>query len=200
MTASTDANATSVTTSRGSMSSSKSPPKKWQLAVTASDSTDTMIDASCRSANAHAAGVRTDPAEAADYVRRTGVDALAVAVGSSHAMTSRSAALDHVLIARLRDAVPVPLVLHGSSGVPDDELRRAVAAGMVKINVGTALSIAFTGAVRDSLERNRSVVDPRSYLAEARDAMASTVRQLISVLDGKVDDDHQQTGSREEPS
>jgi len=151
-------------------------------------------------ANAHAAGVRTDPVEASDYVRRTGVDALAVAVGSSHAMTSRSAALDHVLIARLRDAVPVPLVLHGSSGVPDDELRRAIAAGMVKINVGTALSIAFTGAVRDSLERNPSIVDPRSYLDEARDAMANTVRQLISVLDGKVDADHQQTGSREEPS
>ena len=67
----------------------------------------------------------------------TGVDALAVAVGSSHAMTTRTASLDHELISRLRDAVPVPLVLHGSSGVPDDQLRAAVAHGMVKINVGT---------------------------------------------------------------
>ena len=135
-------------------------------------------------ASAHAAGVRTDPAEASDYVARTGVDALAVAVGSSHAMTSRSASLDHDLIARLREAVPVPLVLHGSSGVPDGELQRAVAAGMVKINVGTALGIAFTGAVRGHLEANPSAVDPRGYLAAAREAMTETVRHLTSVVSG----------------
>jgi len=135
--------------------------------------------------NAHAAGVRTDPAEASAYVGRTGVDALAVAVGSSHAMTARSATLDHDLVARLRDAVPVPLVLHGSSGVSDEELRRAVAAGMVKINVGTALGIAFTGAVRERLTRDATVVDPRSYLAEARDAMAKTVRGLMAALEAQ---------------
>lgn len=136
-------------------------------------------------ASAHAAGVRTDPVEASDYVRRTGVDALAVAVGSSHAMTSRTATLDHALIATLREAVPVPLVLHGSSGVPDGELRRAVAAGMVKVNVGTALGIAFTGAVRDHLEQNPTAMDPRTYLAAARDAMAETVRHLTSMLNGE---------------
>jgi fructose-bisphosphate aldolase class II len=133
--------------------------------------------------SAHAAGVRTDPAEAAEYVARTGVDALAVAVGSSHAMTSRSATLDHALITRLRAAVPVPLVLHGSSGLPDAELRRAVASGMVKLNIGTALNIAFTGAVRDRLEQDPSLVDPRRYLAAARDAVAVTVRQLSAAIE-----------------
>jgi fructose-bisphosphate aldolase, class II len=133
-------------------------------------------------ASAHAAGVRTDPGEASEYVARTGVDALAVAVGSSHAMTSRSAALDHGLIARLRAAVPVPLVLHGGSGLPDAELRRAVRSGIVKFNVGTALSVAFTGAVRACLERDAAMVDPRRYLAAARDAMAATVRQLTAAL------------------
>jgi fructose-bisphosphate aldolase class II len=133
-------------------------------------------------ASAHDAGVRTDPAEASRYVARTGVDALAVAVGSAHAMTSRSAALDHGLIARLREAVPVPLVLHGSSGLPDAELRRAVASGMVKLNVGTALGVAFTGAVRACLERDPALVDPRRYLAPARDAMAETVRRLTAAL------------------
>jgi fructose-bisphosphate aldolase class II len=133
-------------------------------------------------ASAHAAGVRTDPAEASRYVARTGVDALAVAVGSAHAMTSRSAALDHGLIAWLREAVPVPLVLHGSSGLPDAELRRAVASGMVKLNLGTALGVAFTGAVRACLERDPAVVDPRRYLAPARDAMAETVRRLTTAL------------------
>ncbi|MFE4175186.1 ketose-bisphosphate aldolase [Streptomyces sp. NPDC056909] len=130
----------------------------------------------------HAPGVRTDPAEAALYVAATGVDALAVAVGSSHAMTRRTAALDHPLIAALRAAVPVPLVLHGSSGVPDEEIRRAVTAGMVKINVGTALNTAFTGAVREYLTARPSAVDPRKYLVPAREAMAGTVAGFIRVV------------------
>ncbi|MET7617016.1 class II fructose-bisphosphate aldolase [Streptomyces sp. NPDC005408] len=132
--------------------------------------------------DAHAPGVRTDPAEAAAYVAATGVDALAVAVGSSHAMTERTAALDHALVAHLRDAVPVPLVLHGSSGVPDEEIRRAVASGMVKINVGTALNTAFTAAVRAFLETDPQSVDPRKYLAPAREAMAGTVAGFLQTI------------------
>lgn len=133
--------------------------------------------------DAHAPGVRTDPAEAAAYVAATGVDALAVAVGSSHAMTERTAALDHELIGRLRDAVPVPLVLHGSSGVPDEEIRQAVAAsGMVKINVGTALNTAFTGAVRAHLAENTTGVDPRKYIAPGREAMTATVAGFLALM------------------
>ncbi|ROQ81747.1 class II fructose-bisphosphate aldolase [Streptomyces sp. NBC_01260] len=135
--------------------------------------------------DAHAPGVRTDPAEAAAYVAATGVDALAVAVGSSHAMTERTAALDHALIGRLRDAVPVPLVLHGSSGVPDDEIRQAVASsGMVKINVGTALNTAFTGAVRAHLAENTTGVDPRKYLAPGREAMAAVISHFLGLVSG----------------
>ncbi|GAA1546366.1 class II fructose-bisphosphate aldolase family protein [Streptomyces albidochromogenes] len=132
--------------------------------------------------DAHAPGVRTDPAEAAAYVADTGVDALAVAVGSSHAMTDRTATLDHDLIAALRDAVPAPLVLHGSSGVPDEEIRRALAAGMVKINVGTALNTAFTGAVRGYLTANPATVDPRKYLVPAREAMTGTVAHFLGLM------------------
>ncbi len=131
---------------------------------------------------AHAPGARTDPGEAAEYVAATGVDGLAVAVGSSHAMLDRSAALDHDLIARLAAAVVIPLVLHGSSGVPDDELRAAVRAGMVKVNIGTALNIAFTGAVRERLGADPKVVDPRKYLAPARDSMTTVVEQALRVL------------------
>jgi fructose-bisphosphate aldolase, class II len=132
--------------------------------------------------DAHAPGVRTDPREAAAYAAATGVDALAVAVGSTHAMTERTAALDHGLIAALRDAVPVPLVLHGSSGVPDTEIRAAIAAGMVKINVGTALNTAFTGAVREQLDARPATVDPRKYLAPAREAMATTVADFLKLM------------------
>lgn len=133
---------------------------------------------------AHAPGVRTDPAEAVPYARATGVDALAVAVGSSHAMTDRTAALDHELIGALRRAVPVPLVLHGSSGVPDAEIRQAVAAGMVKINVGTALNTAFTAAVRERLAADPKTVDPRKYLVPAREAMTGTVAAFLKVISG----------------
>lgn len=134
--------------------------------------------------SAHAAGVRTDPDEAAAFVAATDVDALAVAVGSSHAMTTRTASLDHELVGRIAATVPVPLVLHGSSGVPDDDLRQAVHAGIAKVNVGTALNTAATAAIRKVLDADADVVDPRRYLAPARDAMTATVVHLLGVLAG----------------
>jgi fructose-bisphosphate aldolase, class II len=132
--------------------------------------------------SAHAEGVRTDPDEAAKFVAATGVDALAVAVGSSHAMTERTASLDHQLVLRIAERVSVPLVLHGSSGVPDDELAQAVVAGMAKINVGTALNLAYTGEVRRRLAEDTSMSDPRKYLRDARQAMAGTVATLITLV------------------
>jgi fructose-bisphosphate aldolase, class II len=132
--------------------------------------------------SAHAPGVRTDPDEAAAFVQETGVDALAVAVGSTHAMTTRTARLDVALIARLRDRLTVPLVLHGSSGVPEDEMRGAIAAGIAKVNVGTALNVALTGAVRTRLADDPALVDPRDYLDLGRAAMTRTVRELLTGL------------------
>ncbi len=131
--------------------------------------------------SAHAAGVRTDPAQAAEFVAATGVDALAVAVGSSHAMTSRTAALDHDLIARIAAATDVPLVLHGSSGVPDDDLAAAVVAGMRKINIGTMLSVAYTSAIRTALAADPAATDPRRYLAQARAAIADRAAAMLHV-------------------
>jgi fructose-bisphosphate aldolase, class II len=130
----------------------------------------------------HAAGARTRPAEAARYAAATGVDALAVAVGSSHAMLTRDAVLDAGLIAEIHRAVAVPLVLHGSSGVPDAGLAAAVAAGMTKINVATQLNKAFTGAVRACLAADPALVDPRRYGAAAREAVAAEVTRLLGVL------------------
>ena len=130
---------------------------------------------------AHAPGVRTDPEEAAAFVAATGVDALAVAVGSSHAMVERTAALDLELISALAAALPVPLVLHGSSGVPDAQLAASVQAGMVKVNIGTILIVAWTSAARSVLE-DPHVVDPRTYLRPARDAGADVVARLSTVI------------------
>lgn len=133
---------------------------------------------------AHAPGVRTDPGEAARFAEETGVDLLAVAVGSSHAMTERTAALDLDLIASISAAVPAPLVLHGSSGVPDETLRHAIAAGMRKINVSTQLNKVFTRAVRDRLDQDPGLVDSRRYLGAGRDAMAAEVERLIRLFAG----------------
>ncbi|MDV6012129.1 class II fructose-bisphosphate aldolase [Haloechinothrix sp. LS1_15] len=131
----------------------------------------------------HAPGARTDPAEAAAYVAATGVDALAVAVGSSHAMRTREAALDIARIAAIRAATPVPLVLHGSSGVPEQELRAAVTRGMTKINISTRLNAVFTRAVRQHLA-DHDTVDPRHYIGAGRDALATEVARLLGVLAG----------------
>lgn len=131
---------------------------------------------------AHTPGVRTDVDDAAAFTAATGIDALAVAVGSSHAMTQRDALLDDDLIARLAARVPVPLVLHGSSGVPDDGIDAAIRAGMRKINIGTHLNVVLTGAVREALAAGPGIVDPRVYLAPARDAVAAEVERLIRLI------------------
>jgi fructose-bisphosphate aldolase class II len=130
----------------------------------------------------HAPGARTDPDEAVRFVAATGVDALAVAVGTSHAMTDRTAAVDLELIAQLRKVVPVPLVLHGSSGVPDADLTRAVAAGIAKVNIATHLNRVFTDVVRGYLANNPAVVDTRKYLAPGRDAVAREVARLLGAV------------------
>ena len=134
---------------------------------------------------AHAPGVLTDQGEAADFVAATGVDALAVAVGSSHAMTERSAELNLERIAELRQRLDVPLVLHGSSGVPDAALVRGIAAGMRKINVSTHLNGFFTRAVREFLAENSDVVDSRKYLAAGRSALVPEVSRLLRLFGQK---------------
>lgn len=131
---------------------------------------------------AHAPGVRTDPQEAREFVAVTQVDALAVAVGSSHAMTERNASLDIDLIARLRSALEVPLVLHGSSGVPDDVIVSAVDAGMTKINVSTHLNVSFTGTVREHLASDARLVDSRKYVASGREAVAAEAARMLRLF------------------
>ena len=132
---------------------------------------------------AHAPGVRTDPLEAAQFADATGVDALAVAVGSSHAMTDRTAVLDLELIARLHEAVDIPLVLHGSSGVDDENLRAAVAAGIAKVNIATQLTKQYTQAVRRALADRPALVDSRTYTRAGRDAVRAEAARLLALLD-----------------
>jgi fructose-bisphosphate aldolase, class II len=131
---------------------------------------------------AHAPGVRTDPEQAAYFVASTLVDSLAVAVGTSHAMADRSAVVDLTLIAELAAAVPVPLVLHGSSGVDDAGLQAAVRAGIRKVNIGTRLNQVMTEAVREQLAANPTLSDPRHYLGPGRAAIRAEVARMLSLL------------------
>jgi fructose-bisphosphate aldolase class II len=130
----------------------------------------------------HAPGVRTNPKEAKEFVDATGVDLLAVAVGSSHAMTIRNALLDYELIRQIAAEVSVPLVLHGSSGVDDSGLQQAVAAGMKKINIATHLNHVFTDEIRAVLNADPKLVDPRKYLKSARKAVTDETVRLVKLL------------------
>jgi fructose-bisphosphate aldolase class II len=130
----------------------------------------------------HAPGARTAPEEALAFVEATGVDALAVAVGSSHRMRERTAVLDQELIAELHDKLPVPLVLHGASGVPDQELRRAILSGMTKINISSHLTKAFTCAIRAALEAAPSLTDSRTCFRLGRAAVAEEAARLLTLL------------------
>jgi fructose-bisphosphate aldolase class II len=131
---------------------------------------------------AHAPGVRTDPDEAARFVAETGVGALAVAVGSSHAMVERTAAIDLDLVGRLARAVSVPLVLHGSSGVSDETIMRSIRAGLTKINVSTHLNARYTGAIREYLAEHPAAIDSRSYTAAGREAVRLEAARLLTLF------------------
>ena len=117
----------------------------------------------------HDPKARTKPEDAAQFVADTGVDLLAVAVGSSHAMATRDAVLD------------TELVLHGSSGVPDDGMVAAINAGMTKINVSTHLNVVFTSRIRDILLHDPGLVDPRKYVGPATGIVRDEVRRLMEL-------------------
>ena len=127
----------------------------------------------------HDPSARTNPEDAAQFVADTGVDLLAVAVGSSHAMATREAVLDNQLIAAIHELVPIPLVLHGSSGVPDAGMVAAIQAGMTKINVSTHLNVVFTQGVRQILDKNPKIVDPRQYVGPATHVVQEEVERLM---------------------
>jgi len=131
---------------------------------------------------AHAPGVRTDPAEAVAFVSETHVDGLAVAIGSTHGAQSGTTRLDLALLKGLAEAVTVPLVLHGSSGVSLDELALAIKGGIRKINVGTALNRAALSAIAENGFARHGQADPRPTLETARSAVAAEVFTFLDAL------------------
>ncbi|AKX95263.1 class II fructose-1,6-bisphosphate aldolase [Neomoorella thermoacetica] len=124
----------------------------------------------------------TDPEEAQRFARETGVDALAVAIGTAHGRYHGTPRLDFERLATIDRLVPTPIVLHGSSGVPDDDIRRAVELGVRKINIDTDIRIAFIEATRTALDANPDEIDPRKVLGPARDAASKVISHKMQVF------------------
>jgi fructose-bisphosphate aldolase, class II len=131
----------------------------------------------------HLPAEHTDPEEARQFVKETGVDALAVAIGTVHGMTETGAILDVDRIAELARHVDAALVMHGSSGVDDDTLVRAVAAGIRKVNLSTALQRVFMDTLRQSAVAPGHETDARAVLSDARDAVMEAARHRIRLVD-----------------
>lgn len=123
-------------------------------------------------------GGLTDPQEAADYVAATGVDCLAVAIGNAHGEYATLPALDLARLERIREAVSVPLVLHGGSGTPDEDLRRAIALGIAKVNVATDLVRAVRGSLLAQWQAGENLWIPQAHEV-AMQAMAVEVDRWI---------------------
>jgi len=121
----------------------------------------------------------TAPDEAETFVQATGVDILAIALGSVHGLKDKSVSLDLERLKAIRARVETPLVLHGSSGVNNEDIAQGIRHGLAKINIATQLSKAFTGAVRDVLAADGELVDPRKYLGPGRAAQVEVVRERI---------------------
>lgn len=128
----------------------------------------------------------TDPGEAARFVRETGIDSLAVAIGTAHGFYKGKPRLAFERLTQIREAVDIPLVLHGSSGVPDEDVQRAVSMGVCKVNFATELRAAYTQALRDCLAHDAALYDPKKYGGPAREAVISLVRHRIKICAGKV--------------
>lgn len=110
----------------------------------------------------------TDPDEAKEFVEKTGVDILAVAIGTAHGFYKGEPKLDFERIDNIAKKVSVPLVLHGGSGVPEESVKRTIALGMSKVNFATELRAAATEGVRESL-KDESIIDPKKYMGKARE-------------------------------
>ncbi|MFF4348648.1 class II fructose-bisphosphate aldolase [Streptomyces sp. NPDC001530] len=124
----------------------------------------------------------TDPSQAAEFVAETGVDALAVAVGNVHGFTATPVRLDLNRLAALHSAVPVPLVLHGASGLPEEQLLGALSRGVAKVNVNAELRRAYLQATSAQLPTALPGSDVVSVWSAGRDAVTEAATRIITQL------------------
>ncbi|MCF8008526.1 MAG: class II fructose-1,6-bisphosphate aldolase [Halanaerobiales bacterium] len=127
----------------------------------------------------------TKPDEAEEFVEKTGVDALAIAIGTAHGVYKGKPELDFDRLKEINSRLEIPLVLHGASGVPEEDVRRAVTMGINKVNVNTNFQQAFTGKIRELLDNDPKLYDPRKYCGPGRDAIKAKVKEKIEFFGSK---------------
>jgi fructose-bisphosphate aldolase class II len=123
----------------------------------------------------------TDPKDVKYFVEQTAVDALAVAIGTAHGQYKFEPKLDFERLAKIRDLVDIPIVLHGSSGVPDKDIQKAISLGVRKVNIDTNIREAFVRGVREAVQDPKEI-DPRKILGPARVQMTEIVREKIRIF------------------
>lgn len=124
----------------------------------------------------------TDPEEARYFVEKTGVESLAIAIGTAHGQYKGEPQLDFARLEKIKKLVRIPIVLHGSSGVPDEAVRRAISLGVCKVNIDTNIREAFVREMRRRIEADPTEIDPRKLLGPARDAAIAIIREKIRVF------------------
>ncbi len=125
--------------------------------------------------------IYTNPADAVKFVAATGIDSLAVAIGTAHGLYKGEPKLDFNRLKEIRAQIDIPLVLHGASDVPDELVKRAIAFGICKVNVATDLKIPFSNAVKKFFLENPKANDPRKYMTPGKEAMKAVVTHKIEV-------------------
>ncbi len=123
----------------------------------------------------------TNPDDALEFVNRTGVDSLAIAIGTAHGLYKGEPKLDFDRLKEIREKIDVPLVLHGASDVPDELVEKAISLGICKVNIATDLKVPFSDAVKEYFKENPKANDPRKYMTPGKEAMKKIVQQKIRV-------------------
>lgn len=123
----------------------------------------------------------TDPQQAKEFVDRTGVDSLAVAIGTAHGLYKGVPKLDFDRLSAIRELVSIPLVLHGASGVPDEAVRESIRRGICKVNFATELRIAFSDGVKKYLAEDPDAFDPKKYCKVGRAGVVALVKEKIAL-------------------
>ena len=123
----------------------------------------------------------TDPDQAVEFVKRTGITSLAVAIGTAHGVYKGEPKLDLDRLSEIREVVDIPLVLHGTSGVPDETVTECVNRGICKVNYATDLRIAFTKGVSEVFSENPDVIDHKKYNARGKERVKEYVMSKMKV-------------------
>ena len=124
----------------------------------------------------------TDPEEAKEFAEQTGVDFLAVGIGNAHGFYKGVPKLRFDILEKTKSLVSIPIVLHGASGIPDEDVKKSTGLGICKVNFATELRDAFTKGVKEYLEKNPEVFDPKKYNGAGREKVKELIKHKMHVL------------------